>query len=222
MNMLNYLWPRLPKLIRLWTRHTIEGDPKKSFETVVQLSEHLSFRENEFEEYLANLKERDLDAHARLLNIKLERLPPVAELLDYPEGSLGRELGAFLKRNKITPESFPREINNSLEERLKAHLYEFHDAWHVVTGFGADDEGELALQAFSLGQDHEDLFALSILSSGIAGILLRRPWRVPSLMRLIKEGYQLGRRAKQFVGQPWIDWLGRPLDDVRRELGVSV
>ena len=221
MNSLQFIWPRLTKLIPLWVRHAVEEDPKKSFETVVAMSEALSFTKSELQDYLSDLRKNNPSAMSRIESLTDERLPPVEELLRFAPDTFGRELGVFLKKNNITPESFPRPVNDSIEERLKAHFYEFHDAWHVITGFDADDAGELALQAFGVGQDSSDVFAMSILSSGLLGIGLRRPSQFLHVVGKVIKGYRIGREAKNFVGQPWLQWLDRPLHEIRTELGVK-
>jgi len=38
---------------------------------------------------------------------------------------------------------------------------------------------------------------------------------------VIVDGRRRAKRAEWFVGVPWQDWLARPVQDIRRELGVD-
>lgn len=81
------------------------------------------------------LQGRDLDLEA------LARLP---------EGTLGREFVRYFERNGIEPfvTSFPIESD---VDYLSKRYRETHDLFHVLTGYGTDELGEMELQAFVLG-----------------------------------------------------------------------
>src|SRR5579884_1507419 len=80
-----------------------------------------------------------------------------------PDGSLGREYLAFMDRAKISTEGLMAaqqariDPNAGLEpdaDRMYVgdRLRDMHDLWHVLTGYGADDTGEIANLWFSVGQ----------------------------------------------------------------------
>jgi ubiquinone biosynthesis protein Coq4 len=149
---------------------------------------------------------------------RVGRLDP-EELARMPEGSLGRAYAAWMKRNGLDPAAIPMLPANDDVQYFSAHLYETHDIWHVVTGFGPDTVGEIGLQAFYLAQ-LEGQLPLAILAAGMLNTLAH-PEIVQPLMREIVRGWELGRRARPFFGVRWAEMWRRPLVEVQRELGVA-
>lgn len=146
-----------------------------------------------------------------------------ARLAALPPGTLGREYADFLTRHGLEPEALDHwsEGNGTLQ-RFRVHLESSHDVWHVITGFGTDVAGEIGLQAFYYAQLAAPL-PLTLLSAGLLNGVLkggRRPStdRVDQLVR----GYLMGRRASSLTGVDWSQHWERPLDELRRELGVEV
>jgi ubiquinone biosynthesis protein Coq4 len=151
------------------------------------------------------------------------RTPPLTfeSLEAMPEGSVGRIAARFFRAHGLDPAAMPRRETPTDVEWVSAHLYETHDLWHVLTGFGPDVAGELGLQAFYCAQV-EGSVSIAIMSAGLLNTLLYRPDdRVPR-MAAIARGWGLGVRAHALVGLDWAKTLERPLADVRRELGLSV
>ena len=95
----------------------------------------------------------------------------LAELRALPTGTLGREYAIMMDRNGLDPASIPTLPDDDDGKYVRSHLYETHDLWHVVTGFGTDVAGELGLQAFYQAQLPGKLPA-AILASGFLNTLL--------------------------------------------------
>ncbi len=76
----------------------------------------------------------------------------LAALGALPEGTLGRTFAEHMIRNGLDPAAIPSLASPDALSFIRAHLYETHDVWHAVTGFGTDVAGELGLQAFGLAQ----------------------------------------------------------------------
>jgi ubiquinone biosynthesis protein COQ4 len=78
-------------------------------------------------------RELDLDALARL-----------------PAGTLGHEFMKYFRDNGIEPfiTAFPVESD---VDYLSKRYRETHDLFHVITGYATDQDGEMELQAFMLG-----------------------------------------------------------------------
>ena len=104
---------------------------------------------------------------------------------------------------------------------LRAHLYETHDVWHVVTGFDNEWQSEIGLQGFYLAQFPGALSAvllgLGCLRVGIYDIASREP-----LMSAIVRGWVMGKRARPFFGVRWDRLWDKPLADVRSLLDVQI
>jgi ubiquinone biosynthesis protein COQ4 len=139
-----------------------------------------------------------------------------------PEGTLGRAFAAHLDRNGLDPNALPM-LEHTPDDGMyaHAHLYETHDVWHAVTGFGADVAGELGLQAFYLAQMPAKLGTV-LLSLGLLNTFLYAFDERDARMREITRGWLLGRRAKTFLGMDWKALWTTPLSEVRARLNVDV
>lgn len=136
-----------------------------------------------------------------------------------PEGTVGRAYARFMDEQGLDPASIPTLPAQDDESYLSAHLYETHDLWHVLTGFAPDVAGELGLQAFYLAQ-LEGPLPVAILAAGMLNTLGRLD-DARARMDAIAHGWALGKASRPFFGLPWAELLGRPLADVRAELGLE-
>ena len=135
-----------------------------------------------------------------------------------PDGTLGRETARFLDARGLDPASIPRREVTDAPSFVRAHLFETHDLWHVVTGFETDVAGEVGLQAFYLAQFPARLAAVLIGLVFLNTFLYRfddRDRRMDDLSR----GWALGRAARPFFGVRWDDLWTVPLVEVRARLG---
>jgi ubiquinone biosynthesis protein COQ4 len=88
-----------------------------------------------------------------------------------------------------------------------------HDLFHTVTGYKGDLLGEAGVLAFTFAQTGHPGIGF------LAGIgLVVSP--EPRVRRMILGGFRRGRRARWLPATDWAALLPRPLDEVRRELGV--
>ena len=143
------------------------------------------------------------------------------ELRTLPTGTLGREYALMMDRNGLDPASIPTLPDDSDGKYVRSHLYETHDLWHVVTGFGTDVPGELGLQAFYQAQLPGKLPS-AILAAGFLNTLVYSFGQRDVRMREIARGWLLGRRSDPLFGVRWDDYLALPLDEVRERLGIEV
>ncbi len=166
---------------------------------------------------------------ARLMAAKsslLAALRDRAALEKLPEGSLGRAYLAFCDREGITPgglveasDAVPMAPGLTEDQRwFIDRMRDSHDLWHVMTGYRTDLGGELSVLAFSLAQTWGPGLSLLVLGglietykSGEIGAYARK---------LVGHAWRVGRSAKWFPLAPWEEWLARPLDEVRVEMGV--
>lgn len=167
---------------------------------------------------IGELSKDDLarDAFVDLPRVGRVDLEALARL---PEGTLGREFAMHMKRANLDPSALPALEARDAYGFVSAHLYETHDIWHAVTGFGADVPGELGLQAFYYAQFPAGLSA-AILAAGFLNTTLYSLEERVERMDAIVLGYAMGRRAKSFFGFRWAEHWERPLADLRRELGI--
>jgi ubiquinone biosynthesis protein Coq4 len=136
-----------------------------------------------------------------------------------PRGTLGRAFADHMRARGLDPAALPRMEANDPLSFVRAHLFETHDVWHVVTGFDTDVAGELGLQAFYMAQ-LPARFAPLLLVAGLANTLLYSWPDRTRRMDEIARGWRLGRGARPFFGVPWAALWSEPLEDVRARLGV--
>lgn len=144
----------------------------------------------------------------------------LAEMRRLPEGTVGRAFARHLDDNGLAP----LEISAACKERyadnpLALRYTTTHDLFHVLTGFSTAPAGELGLFAFMLGQG----FAMGgrgalLYAQTVYSLLL--PLHVRGLLRNVRIGEAMGRRARNLLEQPLQSLLDRPLVEVRRELGL--
>lgn len=151
-----------------------------------------------------------------------------ARLADLPAGSLGRAYLGFVERENISPEGFQRELDASggdysnsgnvvaFYTRRIAHM---HDLFHVVTGYGRDFVGELALLAFS--EPQYGSLALAVIRR-LTAIKAMRDYPGLRVWACMAEGHRLGRRAADLTTADWEGLLPQPLALVRKELRIAI
>lgn len=143
-----------------------------------------------------------------------------------PEGSLGRAYLAFCDREGITPgglveasDAVPMAPGLTEDEKFFIdRMRDSHDLWHVMTGFRTDLGGELAVLTFSLAQSWGP--GLSLLVAGGLMETYKSGEIGRSARKLVRHAWRVGREAKWFPLAPWEEWLERPLDEVRVEMGI--
>lgn len=133
-----------------------------------------------------------------------------------PETTLGGAYVRYLDARGLDPDLFQAppglpEVPTYVSKRMR----QVHDLWHVLTEYDTDVRGEVALQAFTYGQTN----APSALLITIGG-LLRFGARDRSLWPMAIDGFRRGRAA-EFLAPLWLEEMwDRPLDEIRRELGI--
>lgn len=144
----------------------------------------------------------------------------LAELRALPRGTLGHEFAAHMDANGLDPAALPHLASSDRLSFLRAHLYETHDIWHVITGFGTDWKGELGLQSFYLAQIPGPLSA-SLLAVGCLRLARYEMEARDALMDEIVRGWQMGKQARALFGVRWNELWSTPLADIRKQLGFT-
>lgn len=144
-----------------------------------------------------------------------------------PEGTLGRTYYEFMAEENLSAdglvaasEEAPRYYRDMpADARLfRDRLRDAHDLWHVTSGYGRDGLGELCLLAFTYAQ---------MRSRGVGFIVLVgarvTSKKVPGLgiWKAVREGYRHGKAASWLPMADWESLLDKPLEEVRRELGIQ-
>lgn len=153
----------------------------------------------------------------------LAALSDRARLEAMPADSLGRAYLRFIDGEGITADGLVQASmdgagerpDEDVEERyVRVRMRDTHDLWHTVTGYRGDLLGEAALLAFTFAQTrHVGVGFLAGIGVVLGG--------VPGARRFIAQGFARGLRAEWMPPVDWVALLPRPLDEVRRQLGIT-
>jgi len=143
----------------------------------------------------------------------------VDALARLPEGTLGRVFAVHCRARNIDP-NLVRIPGDDTVDRFLDRMYATHDVWHVVTGWGNDETGEVGLGAFYLAQLDAPFFMFLF-----AFIALNTVFVAPSTLRermdALVAGYQAGKKAEPLFGADWKTLWHVPLGDLRARLGIT-
>ncbi len=145
-------------------------------------------------------------------------------------GSLGRAYLDFMERENISlpglldlatsdPYAAMSPPRMSADELLFAErCHVMHDLWHVVTGYGQDDAGEVCILAIRAAQmRHPGVWLLCL-----AGMFkIGRQLGHRASRAAVREAFARGRRAVWLYGVNWEAMLPRPLEAVRQQLRLT-
>ena len=143
----------------------------------------------------------------------------LAALANLPEGTLGRRFADHCRAKSLNP-NLVHIDGDDAESWLLSHLYSTHDIWHVATGWGNDEAGEVGLGAFYMAQLEAPfftfLFAIILLNT-----VFMKPTTYRERLDAMVAGYRLGQHAEPLFGLDWSRYWDRPLDEIRAELGLT-
>ena len=138
-----------------------------------------------------------------------------------PEGSFGRAYYEFTEASGISAEGLvaadegretkASDDRNANSEYLSKRGRDCHDLWHVLTGYGTDEAGEISVLAFSCGRYRSLGLRVIVFFGALLG-----PWTWSfAWERYLWRALRRGRRADLDYAR-YEDWLPLPLDEVRR------
>ncbi|MGH7271174.1 MAG: hypothetical protein ACREJ3_12170 [Polyangiaceae bacterium] len=149
---------------------------------------------------------------------------PFRALADLPAGSLGRELFDHYRRNGF---ALPGEKHGFPEAGV------YHDFTHVLAGYGTEPLGEIQVAAFTAGYRKKDPLVVAMLPLLVfcadinvtpiphehIDALFAQPGTAERYLRAIERGGEVTTD----LSDHWDFWplVRRPLEEVRRELGVA-
>ena len=149
------------------------------------------------------------------------RLGPIdlEQLASLPPGSLGHSFATHCLERGIDPNlvDVPVETDGDF---VMAHLFETHDIWHVITGWGNDEVGEVGLGGFYLAQLELPLIAL-MLALILLNTVTRAPGTLRERMDALVAGYQMGQAAGPLFGTRWDERWARSLEDLREGFAIE-
>lgn len=172
---------------------------------------------------------RILAARRRLIDTLSNR----ARLAALPEGSFGREYLSFMAQEQLTAEGLVELAEQNLNlpasagENVRlytARMRDLHDLYHVLTGYGRDELGEVCVLAFSYPQQRIRSFWVI---SRLGGLHVWRGLRKAGLggrgvLGAVGEAARHGARAAWLPGEDIEALLAENLETLRMRLNIPV
>jgi ubiquinone biosynthesis protein COQ4 len=196
---------------------TLQHDPERT-EAVFEILDALEGPTNDadFQVFAANPEGQRLLAEKPSL---LDALSDHDALSRLPDGSFGRAYLAFMREANLNARDLvDAEIGSGASQTtdpdrrwLADRGRDSHDLWHVLTGYGRDEAGEIALLAFTYANYPNLGLALILLVAAALGPKSFDFW----WPRYIVQAWRRGRAAALDFAR-YEEWLALPLEEVRR------
>ena len=168
----------------------------------------------------------------RLLDKGRALLPVLSDLealRALPEGSLGREYARFMDEEELSVTDFADASLASMAELdyadrrawvLAERLRDMHDLVHVVSGYGRDLLGEMAVLSFSSASRGRGANLRLSFILRLARWKFARSGR-PDAAAVLRAAAERGARAAFLPAIEWEQLLPLPLPPLRERLGIS-
>jgi len=164
-----------------------------------------------------------LERHPKTAAALRARKPfgPIAleSLEDLPHGTLGRVFADHCRARQIDPNLVHVPPTDAVGWLLN-HLYQTHDIWHVVTGWGNDLPGEVGLGSFYAAQLGAPPFFGYMFALVFLNVVSRRA-DLDAIFAASSAGYRAGQRAEPMFGVDWDELWGMPIAEVRARFAVD-
>jgi ubiquinone biosynthesis protein COQ4 len=163
---------------------------------------------------------RALPGGAALMDSRYPPLQPdIDQLIQLPEGTLGRRYAELILELGYDPEFFRPRPTDSDERWLTQRIATTHDIHHVIAGFGTEPLGEsgvLAITATQIG------FPAYVLLNGAAqlGSFRFQSERFAAISGAISHGQSIARQASCLALARWEESWDRPIQHWRQDLGL--
>lgn len=148
-------------------------------------------------------------------------------LRSLPLGTFGRTYHDFLAEENLSAQGLV-DISMSAGTALPddgsdrhyigRRLRDMHDLFHVLSGYGRDQLGEVCVLAFSYPHQYTRGFAVIAL---LGAFTLRRRLHAPGVLGAVWQAWRQGRAAAWLPAQPLEALLTRDLAELRRELRIA-
>ncbi len=143
----------------------------------------------------------------------------LSDLAKLPEGTVGRVFADHCQARGIDPNLVYVPPDDEIGWILN-HMYQTHDIWHVVTGWGNDLAGEVGLGGFYAAQFGNSAFFGYMLALVNLNVIMRRG-DLGVVFEAFAAGYQTGKRTQPLFGLDWDALFEVPIDELRERLEVD-
>ncbi|NJL78043.1 MAG: hypothetical protein HC836_08765 [Richelia sp. RM2_1_2] len=142
------------------------------------------------------------------------------KLIQYPQGTFGREYAEHMKINNLQPLNISSELEEVAQRNVFALRYVItHDIFHVLLNFDTSYAGEIGVLAFAAAQNYSKSLKVSLwLAKLLYPIIAPRQFRAIVANR--EKGQELGENANFLLGYRFEEHWEESLNRVRKHLGL--
>jgi ubiquinone biosynthesis protein COQ4 len=141
------------------------------------------------------------------------------ELEQLPPGSLGFVFAGHCRARSLDPNLVHIPPDDDVGW-LVNRMYQTHDLWHVLTGWGNDLAGEVGLGGFYCAQLRSPTFFGYMLALVLLNVISRRA-DLDEILAAFVSGYRGGRAARPLFGADWAALFPLPIGEVRQRFAID-
>jgi ubiquinone biosynthesis protein Coq4/drug/metabolite transporter (DMT)-like permease len=145
----------------------------------------------------------------------------VEALARMPGETLGGAYGRHMKANGLRPDYYEDVAPRHRMHYLRLRIRQTHDIWHVLTGYGTDEFGEVGIQGFYAAQFPNGQAAIIGAAAILKSVLRGRFGELARHLDAFCEGYVAGKRAESLLETRWEELWGENLEALRRRYGIN-
>ncbi len=145
----------------------------------------------------------------------------VADLAKLPEQTLGGAYGRFMLAHGLQPDFYENVAPRHKMHFLRLRLRQTHDIWHVLSGFGTDEFGEVGLQGLYFAQVTNGQSALILTGAILKSIIHGRFQDLKLFIASFCEGFSMGQKSRNLLGVLWETHWRDDLASLRRASGIQ-
>jgi ubiquinone biosynthesis protein Coq4/drug/metabolite transporter (DMT)-like permease len=146
----------------------------------------------------------------------------VEALARMPADSLGAAYAAHMKANGLRVDFYEAAKPRHRMHYLRLRIRQTHDIWHVLTGFGTDEFGEVGLQAFYFGQFTNGVSAMVAGAAILKSVLRGKFGELEKHFDAVCQGYVNGKRAQPMLAVKWEELWSEKVEVLRRRYGIEL
>jgi len=145
----------------------------------------------------------------------------VEDLLQLPADTLGGAYARHMKQHGLRPDFYEEAAPHHRMHYLRLRVRQTHDIWHILSGFGTDEFGEVGLQGFYFAQFTNGQSALIGAAAMLKSVLRGRFGDLEKHIDAFCEGYCNGKRAERLLEVKWEELWDESVDSLRRRYRIA-
>lgn len=145
----------------------------------------------------------------------------VEALARMPADTLGGAYGRHMKGLNLRPDYYEQVEPRHRWHYLRLRIRQTHDIWHVLTGYGTDEFGEVGIQGFYAAQFANGQAAIIAAAAILKSVLRGKFGELAKHLDAFCEGYVAGKRAESLLAVKWEELWGENLESVRRRYRID-